>query len=283
MKAVVLGAHGMVGHLVAVYLKECGHDIIGVGRKPMEYLQRYECGDLRDENFIAAVLMRTLPDMIVNCAGVLYNLESNVENAIYINSYLPHRIADIADRIGARFIQISTDCVFSGKRGNYRETDVPDEVNLYGRTKALGEVVRPPHLTFRNSIIGPDINPGGRGLFHWFMEQEKGIEGYSNVIWSGVTSLVLAEAIDKVWEFKLSGLYHLSNNATITKCDLCMLFNTYFRNREINILPVLKPQSNKSVVCTRTDFPFIVPTYEKMIEAMKELILDHKKLYTYEL
>ena len=169
--------------------------------------------------------------------------------------------------------------MFAGNSGPYFENSFCDGKTLYDRSKALGEVNDKNHLTFRNSIIGPDMNKDGIGLFNWFMKQNALVSGYGAAIWTGVTTLTLARAIEKALEQNLTGLYHLVNNESISKLELLKLFSKYFINGNLTIVDDYKFQLDKSLISTRNDFEFIVPSYEDMIKEMKEWILSHKNLY----
>ena len=219
-------------------------------------------------------------DVVINCIGLLNQFaESAPEKAIYINSYLPHLIVSWLKDTSTRFIQMSTDCVFAGNTGPYDEDSFPDGKSYYDRTKALGEVNDEKNLSFRNSIIGPDINENGIGLFHWFMQQNGSINGFTKAIWTGVTTLTLAKAMECAIQTDLSGLYNLVNNDSINKYDLLCLFNRYFRNDELTINQSDKLVLDKTLLCKRTDFDFVVPSYEQMIIEMKEWVNNHKEIY----
>jgi len=181
--------------------------------------------------------------------------------------------------MNTKIIHMSTDCVFSGEKGSYKESDFKDGETFYDRTKALGEINNEKDITFRNSIIGPDISLKGIGLFNWFMKQNGKIDGYSKAVWNGVTTITLAKAIDKVLNENLTGIYHLVNDAPINKADLLRLFNKHFKNNEIEISDNETVSINKSLVNTRKDFTFNVGDYEMMIVEMKEWIQNHKDLY----
>jgi len=174
---------------------------------------------------------------------------------------------------------MSTDCVFSGRTGGYIETSFRDGESFYDRTKALGELENEKDLTFRNSIIGPDKREKGIGLFNWFMKQEVQIYGFTKAIWTGVTTITLAKAMEQALKENLTGLYNLVNNETISKYELLKLFNRFMKNDEIKILPNDNLSLNKSLVNTRTDFTFKVPGYDIMIAEMKEWIENHEELY----
>ena len=174
---------------------------------------------------------------------------------------------------------MSTDCVFSGRRGTYNEASIPDGETYYDRTKALGEVNDSRNLTFRNSIVGPDMYENGIGLFNWFMKQNAPIGGYTKAVWTGVTTLTLAKAMDAALETNLSGLYNLVNNDTISKYELLGLFNKYFKDGKLQVNENPDFICDKSLVNNRKDFPFIVPSYEIMVQEMHEWIISHKELY----
>lgn len=174
---------------------------------------------------------------------------------------------------------MSTDCVFSGKSGSYNEDSFRDGDTFYDRTKALGEVEDNKNLTFRNSIIGPDMKENGIGLFNWFMKQEGTINGYSKAIWTGVTTITLAKAMERAAIENITGIYNLVNNEGISKFDLTGLFNKYMKDENIKILPSDTVNLNKSLVNNRKDFSFEVPSYEDMVIDMQEWINNHKGLY----
>src|SRR5699024_5151046 len=135
-------------------------------------------------------------DAIINAVGILNkDAEENKSHAVLLNSYLPHYISNLTKDMNTKVIHMSTDCVFSGKVGSYKEDSLRDGQTFYDRSKALGELENDKDLTFRNSIIGPDMNKNGIGLFNWFMKQNGYIKGFNKAIWTGVTTLTLAKAM----------------------------------------------------------------------------------------
>lgn len=219
-------------------------------------------------------------DVVINCIGVLNEAcNNNPHQAIYLNSYLPHAIVHLLNDTDTKLIHLSTDCVFSGKAAPYDENSIHDGETLYDRTKSLGEVDCGRHLTFRNSIIGPDMKKNGIGLLNWFMKQSGTIHGYTGAIWNGVTTLTLAKAIEKATTDDLTGLYHLANATSINKYDLLQLFNGYLKDNKITILPSSTVQIDKTLLNSRQDFSFSVPSYEEMIMEMRDWISSHKNLY----
>lgn len=282
MKILVLGANGMVGHVVALYLQRKGHQVTALARKAKIAELHYIEADIRDLSFLYGVLSSGKYDSVVNCVGVLNQMaESDKENAIFINALLPHTLAKFIQYMPTHCIHISTDCVFSGSRGNYVEQDIPDGQDMYSRSKYLGELNDSKNLTFRTSVIGPDINENGIGLLNWFMKQKKEVDGYIGAIWTGVTSFTLAQAVESALVQGLTGIYHLVNNEKINKYELLQLFNHVLRGDEITINPNAAVQHDKSLICTRKDFAFIVPGYLDMVSDMRKWIIDNKDIYSH--
>ena len=172
-KVLLFGATGMAGHVVYYYLQSTGkYNITNVVfRIPLTADSIIV--DVTDRNAVTKVIADVNPEIIINCVGVLVEgAKRYPDNAILINAYFPHLLKKLSDEIGAKLIHISTDCVFSGKKGNYTEEDIPDAQDVYGRSKALGEIINDKDLTIRTSIIGPELKKNGEGLFHWFMMQQ---------------------------------------------------------------------------------------------------------------
>ena len=279
MKYLVLGAGGMAGHMITRYLLEQGEEVEGLERRELSYCKTYNM-DATHFDELQKIIEQNNYDIIINCIGLLnQNAEDNVDLAILLNSYLPHFLAKVTKNMKTRVFQMSTDCVFSGKRGHYTENDFPDGETFYDRTKALGELNDEKNLTFRNSIIGPDINENGIGLFNWFMNQEGTINGFEKSIWTGVTTLTLAKAMHKASYDGLTGLYNLVNNKVISKYELVSLFNKY-TNKQLVINKVDGIVHDKSLFRTRNDFNFEVPSYEQQDKEMIEWIDSHKNLYS---
>jgi len=279
MKVLVLGATGMAGHMITSYFIEKGHDVTAFSVVPVDYCKNI-LGDALDKKFFTNMLKEGDYHGVINCIGILNQVaEEQKSLAVYLNGYLPHLIADTLRGSNTKLIHMSTDCVFSGKSGNYNEHSLRDGESFYDRTKAIGEVDDKKNLTFRNSIIGPDKNENGIGLFNWFMKQNDTIHGYTKAMWTGVTTLTLAKAMEQALSEELTGIYNLVNNVAISKYDLLRLFNHHFKNNELTILPSEGFKVNKSLVNNRKDFSFEVPSYNQMMIEMKEWILNHKEFY----
>ncbi len=279
MKFLVLGATGMAGHMVAMYLCEKKHDVTAFSRGAFPYCKNLN-GDITDIPYLSETIRSGEYDVVVNCIGLLnQDCEVKKSQAVYLNSYLPHFLAEITQSTQTRIIHLSTDCVFSGKSGGYNEDSFCDGQSFYDRSKALGEIMDEKNLTFRTSIIGPDMKEGGIGLLNWFMKQENDVYGYKQAIWTGVTTLTLAKAMEAAALENLTGLYHLVNNQSISKYDLLRLFNSHLRDNAVQVLPDEKVKIDKSLINNRKDFSFIVPSYEDMVIEIKEWMKAHKNLY----
>lgn len=280
MRFLVLGANGMAGHVISLYLSERRHDVSVLARRQGILDLPYIIGDVKNHSFIEGVLCAGEYDAVINCVGILNQMaENDKENAIYINALFPHILSKITKRLKTRCVHLSTDCVFSGKEGDYTEVSIPNGMGVYSRSKILGELNDDKNLTFRTSIVGPEINNNGIGLMHWFMQQTDNVDGYEMAFWTGVTTLTLAKAIEQGVIQNITGLYHLVNNKKISKYDLLCLFNNLLRKNRLEIHKSKKVQHDKSLKCTRKDFCFSVPDYKVMVKEIQSWIVAHKELY----
>lgn len=278
-KICVLGANGMAGHVIFNYFTEKGYDTYGIAKGAKETDKTRDI-DVLDKITFEKWLDDNSFDVIINCIGLLNEVaNNNIDLAIYLNSYLPHWLESKYKETSTKIIHMSTDCVFSGKDGMYKEDSFKDGDTIYDRTKALGEIVNNKDLTFRMSIIGPDFNPKSIGLFNWFMAQSGDINGYSNVYWTGVTTIELARAMEEAIKQDLTGLYHLVPDTNISKYNLLKLFQNVFNRNDININEDSSKVSNKSLVRTRNDFDFKVNSYEDMVINMRNWVENHFDLY----
>lgn len=279
MKFLVLGCNGMAGHMISLYLKEQGHVVVGFARQRSALVNTI-VGDVRNTLLIKEFLDENKFDSVINCIGLLNQFaENNKAEAVYLNSYFPHYLAQLTEGTDIQVIHMSTDCVFSGKRGQYTEVDLRDGQTFYDRTKALGELEDEKNFTLRSSIVGPDINAKGIGLLNWFMQQQGSVMGYISALWTGQTTLQLAKTMEAVARERAHGLYNMVPEETISKCELLKLFNKYMRNNEIDIIPVDKCVADKSLKRTRFEFTYKIPDYERMISELAVWMKGHKSLY----
>ena len=280
-KVLVLGSAGLIGHQVYNYLKDSDNYEL----HNISYQNKIQDDtvllDARNEQVFIDKITSISPKYIVNCIGILIDgSNADPENSIFLNSYMPHRLTRLADKINAKLIHISTDCVFSGdKKEPYIETDEKDGRGVYAKTKGLGEIISDKHLTLRTSVVGPELKNDGEELFHWFMGQSGEIPGYKKAIWSGVTTTELAKAVKWSIDHHITGLYHVTNNSSISKYDLLQLFQKYTK-KDINIKPFSGKDANKSFIDTRLLMDYKIPSYDQMIFDMVSLIADNRPLYS---
>lgn len=245
--ALVLGASGMLGNAVLRFFAGSdGFRALGTVRSerwrsmlPAPLRDAVRVGvDVDSFDSVARCLAEARPDVVVNCVGVVKQLSDADDPlvAVPINSLLPHRLARACGDIGARLVHISTDCVFSGRKGGYLEADFADADDLYGRSKYLGEVDYPHAITLRTSIIGHELD-GARSLIGWFLAQSGTVKGYTRAVFSGLPTVELARVIRDfvVPNAELCGLYHVSA-APIAKYDLLRLVAAAY-GKETMIVP----------------------------------------------
>jgi dTDP-4-dehydrorhamnose reductase len=280
-KILIMGSAGMLGHMVYTYLKGLNnYEIFDTSFQNKINNTSFQI-DATDLKEMARLFDMLKPDIVVNCIGILIKgSREDSANAIYLNSFLPHQLSNLQKKHGGRVIQISTDCVFSGNKGSYSEDDFRDARDIYGLSKALGEIVNDRDLTLRTSIIGPELKLNGEGLFHWFMSQSGTIKGYTKVFWGGVTTLVLAKAISYSVENDFRGLYHVTPGYPISKFELLKLMKKTW-NKNITIVPDDSNLSDKSLLNKRPGFSFSTGTYEEMLANLFEFMKGNRELYNH--
>jgi dTDP-4-dehydrorhamnose reductase len=277
-KIIVLGSLGMAGHIMIEVLKNSKkYQVYGVARQAGKDVDIIL--DVTNFDTLEIYLNKIEPDYIINCIGALVSQSKNdLPSAILLNSYLPNFLSQLGDKLNYKLIHISTDCVFSGKDGQYIETSYRDGDDNYARTKALGEVVNNRDLTIRTSIIGPELKRDGTGLLDWFLKQNQPINGYTQAYWSGVTTLELAKATLSFLEQDIKGLYQLCPLEKISKYELLKLFSKTW-NKEIEIVPFHDYTIDKSLLSTRKDFSYPRPQFEKMLQELKLWMEEHSEDY----
>ena len=280
MRFFVLGCNGMAGHVISLYLKEQGHEVVGLARAQSRLVETV-VGDARDIALLQGTIEKGNFDAVINCIGILNQFaEADHEVAAFLNGYLPHFLAKITQNMDTQIIHMSTDCVFSGEQGGYTEQSVPDGRTFYDRSKALGELDDDKNITLRNSIVGPDIKPEGIGLMNWFLQQKSSVKGFRRAIWTGQTTLQLAKTIEAAAAQRAHGLYNMVPRESINKYELLCLFNRELRSDPIEVLPHDALSVDKSLVRTRYDgFDYKIPGYEVMVKELGEWMRAHRELY----
>jgi len=244
-RIIVIGANGMLGGSIFRYFSQLENfEVLGSVRNnaaadllAKQGFRNVISGvDVRDHKRLHDVINEFKPNIVFNCVGLIKQLNDskNPISAIEINALLPHRLASLAKQVSGKLIHFSTDCVFSGKKGGYLETDTPDASDIYGRSKLLGEVDYDGHLTLRTSIIGHEIH-SNLSLIDWFLSQSGTVNGFSKAVFSGLPTCFVAEFCHKFIFEKtdLAGLYHLSVDP-IDKFTLLSLVKEIY-NHNINI------------------------------------------------
>lgn len=280
-RALVVGAAGMLGHVLLRFLAASpGIEVYGTVRSralPASFPQNLNHlvrrgVDATDEEQMLALLRELSPDVVINCAGLIKQRDEgqDPEPAIISNALLPHRLAWICATVGARLVHLSTDCVFSGATGNYREESLPDCTDVYGRTKLLGEVAYGHAVTLRTSIIGPELDRG-LGLVSWFLAQTGSVKGYTRAIFSGLPTVELARVIrDYVFpNLELRGLFHVSGTP-ISKYDLLVLLRSQYR-AEVDIVrdDVVRIDRSLDSSKFRRLTRYTPPAWPELVAAMK--------------
>ena len=283
-KILVIGIKGMAGHMLFQNLGNLGnYELYGIARNIKESTHTFNL-DISDTKSLQNIIEKGNFDCIVNCIGILNrDAEDNPDKAIWFNSYFPHFLEKTTKNTNTKIIHISTDCVFNGKRGGYTENDIKDGVGFYAQSKALGEITNEKDLTIRTSIIGPELNQNGIGLFHWFMMQPVSnvLKGFSRAFWSGITTLELSRTVHEAIQQNITGLIQIAPDNKIDKFSLLQLFNEVFRKNEMNIEANADYNVDKSMISIRKDFNYKVPDYKTMLEEMKKWISGHEDQYAY--
>ena len=280
-KVLVLGSTGMLGHLVYNFLESTNsYDLYNLSFRNKLNSETIII-DITNQKRISSKIEEITPDVIINCVGILIKgSKENIKNTIYINAYFPHLLKEICERTNCKLIHISTDCVFSGMSGNYFENSVKDAVDIYGKTKSLGEFDDEKNLCIRTSIIGPEIKKNGEGLFHWLFNQRGEIFGFKNVYWSGVTTLELSKIIHFSIEKNIVGLWNCTNQNPISKYELLEIIIDSYNLLQIDLKENLEVKSNKSLYSNR-DISYKIPDYSTMVEELKFYMERNKTTYNY--
>jgi dTDP-4-dehydrorhamnose reductase len=281
-KVLILGATGMLGHAVLRYFLRRGqHLVTGSVRSqanesllPADLQNHVVSGiDVENVDSLGRLFADVHPDIVINCIGLVKQLagSEDVLSALPINAMLPHRLARLCAIPGARLIHVSTDCVFSGERGMYREADFSDAKDLYGRSKFLGEVNYPHAVTLRTSMIGHELN-SAHGLVEWFLAQKTGILGYRKAVFSGLTTVELAHVIHDfvIPNGNLQGVYHVSADPIDKYTLLRQVAQVYGRRTEITPDDHIRIDRSLDSTRFRTATGYKPPAWPEMIAGMKE-------------
>lgn len=280
-KILILGANGMLGGSLHRYFTNTNNTVVGTVRSDAAAKQLDSMGfdnvikniEVTNYKLLEDMISEIRPDYVFNCIGLIKQLSKSElpVSAIEINSLLPHKIAQICTKYDSRLVHFSTDCVFSGSKGAYTESSLPDATDLYGRSKLLGEVNYGNHLTLRTSIIGHELN-SNVSLVNWFLNQSDSVRGFSQAIFSGLPTCYIAEFLDKyvIENSNLLGLYHLSAEP-IDKYSLLLLIKEKY-GIEIDIVDypdfIIDRSLNSEIL--RELIKFKPPQWPELIEKMND-------------
>lgn len=280
MRVLILGGNGMLGHKLVQRLKTDFSVAATFRHSPLQepYFEIYDGVEIIDGvealdfSSVENAIIGANPDVVLNAIGVIKQLaeSKDVVQSLTVNSILPQRLGDLAVRENFRLIHVSTDCVFDGESGNYKEADVPNALDLYGQSKHWGEVSGLNCLTLRTSIIGRELG-SSHSLVDWFLSNRgRQVKGYTNAIYSGFPTVVFADIIRDLITYSgnLSGLFQVSSDP-INKYDLLRLVNSAF-DAQVDIEPFEEFRIDRSLDSTsfRNTTGFVPPTWAEMIERM---------------
>ncbi len=279
MKILILGSGGMAGHIIYNNFKnKQGYQVYDAAREKVNehtYIFKVE-----DVSSLHKIIDEVKPNIIINAVGVLVKYANqHPASAVLINAYFPHLLSEIAAQKNCHVIHLSTDCVFSGRKGSYVVEDAKDAEDFYGKSKALGELNTSNDLTIRTSIIGPEIKSNGTGLLHWYLNINSAVDGYSKVFWSGITTLQLCDVIEKSIANNVKGLIQISNNHKISKYNLLLLFAKYFKKDATLIGKEENTVHDKSLINSTELEKYNIPSYEQMLKNLSEYIFANKNIY----
>lgn len=281
MNVLVLGASGMIGHMVFRVLSE-RQDWVVFGtthtqtiRHPSmeKMLERIFPGiDLLSSDSLTNLFFKAKPDVVVNCVGMTKHLPECADplKALPINALLPHRLANLCRLTNARLIHISTDCVFSGNKGGYTESDTPDATDVYGKSKELGEIRAKDVVTLRTSTIGPELN-SKHGLLEWFLCQDA-CKGYRKAIFSGLPSVELARVIRDtvIPDRSLGGLYQVGASPIDKNTLLHLIAKQYGKKVSISPDDIVSIDRSLNTKLFHSETGYLAPSWPSLIEMMHD-------------
>ena len=281
MRILIVGGAGMLGHRLLMHFRGRHDARVTLRRDVASYARHglfdasnaYGNVDACSPDDVQKVVEAFRPEAIVNAVGIVKQIQAAKESipSIEVNSLLPHRLAQVAREAGARFVHFSTDCVFSGRRGGYSESDRPDPEDLYGHTKLLGEVADDHAITLRVSLIGHELERY-TSLVEWFLAQKARVQGYRHAIFSGFTTIEMARIVAMLLTTQphAHGVWHVSS-APIDKYSLLKLIRKHY-GLDTEIVPEEAFRCDRSLDSTRfrERFDYHPPSWDAMIAEMSE-------------
>ena len=283
MKVYIIGVTGMLGSCLFLnFVNNSKFQVKGSLRlKNCKYFKNYKENidynvDIKNLNNLKKKILSFKPDYVINCVGWVKQKNEKKKTSQYLNSRFPHLLNDFLKVNNIRLIHFSTDCVFSGKKGNYEITDKPDPIDLYGETKLKGEILNKNCLTIRTSIIGHEIN-AKIGLLEWFLDQKENCLGFEKAYFSGLTTYEIYKFLSKIIisKKKISGLYHLSSKKISKYILLNKIKKIYIKFIKIKKDPSVYIDRSLSKKFSYRIFKYSIPNWDTMI---KEMQVNKKKI-----
>lgn len=272
----ILGADGMLGNAIYKYLNEKKINAIGTSRKDNSFL--YFNVEEFNYDYLGKLINKHKPEYIINCIGYIRPGDDalSYKKALIINSVFPQNLSTFCLKNKINLIHFSTDCIFNGDNGPYKEDALADESGIYGVSKFLGEVRELPNITIRTSIIGHEFG-SNRNLLNWFLNnEEKEINGFSKVYWNGISTLVAAKVIFKIINDKIKfnkPIIQLASN-TVSKYELLNIFKKVYQ-KEIVINEISNPVINKTLIPSTEQDIF----FKDIIKSLDDQIFELKEFY----
>jgi dTDP-4-dehydrorhamnose reductase len=289
MKVLILGGDGMLGHELMRSLAPV-HEVHVTLRQPLGAYGQFRLFspdaavgevDVRNWRRVETVVRECAPQVVVNGVG-LVKQRADAKSpllAVQVNSLFPHQLRALCEDVGARLIHFSTDCVFSGHTGGYRETDTPDPMDLYGRSKLLGEVSDPPGITLRTSIIGLELWHR-TGLIEWFLAQRGTVRGYRRAIYTGLTTCEISRLVARIIERHpaLHGVWHVASES-ITKYDLLVRLSRALGRTDVEIVPDDEFACDRSLRAEafRTATGYVPPSWDDMLAELADEVRQRNR------
>ena len=282
MNILVLGSSGMIGHMVSEQIEKQGHSVTNVSRSSPDVQLNFSS----DYGLEKIIEIAPNFDFVVNCSGILISdCNSSLSDALKINALLPNLLSAALSGTTTRLIQISTDCVFSGQNIDvYTENSIPDERSNYGVSKSMGEIINDKDITFRTSLVGPEISFEGTGLLDWFLSNRASpLQGWVNHYWNGITTLELAKhVVDHINNPKTAGLHNLVNNSfSVNKYELLRVFSKHF-SPNTRVTPIEHDKAVHKVLNAQHGHRYFkIQDFELQILELKEYMIASKRYNKY--
>ncbi|MDD6193884.1 MAG: sugar nucleotide-binding protein [Lachnospiraceae bacterium] len=281
MRILVIGSGGMLGHMTTLYLAEKGYDVCDIS-KTKKCREETVLLDVCDTRTFSQYLKQHYFDVVINCVALLVGAsEANPQMAHAINEEFPHWLENFFEGTPTQIIQVSTAGVFQGSNAPYPETADCDARGCYNITKYRGELHNSKDLTVRSDFWGPDMCEEASGLFHWIMTAEGVVNGFSNVVINGVSSLEFVCFIEEILGTSMTGIYHLHSEEPISKADLLRKICATFERTNIRVLGVTEPRRNTCLKTVTTHTTYHPKGYEQQMTELKEWMEKHRELYSH--